>query len=82
MKTRVEPSNGFFVAPVLGLTRNRLAGHNNVGLWLEPGYSLLFDSRFAFSFGLQVGATHFTYDDGTTRWGNHFGVKVIFGRWL
>jgi len=77
-----ECSKGFFAAPVVSLTRNRLEEHNNVGLWVEPGYHLLFDNRLALSFGLQVGTTYFAYDAGGTKWGNHFGVKVIFGRWI
>jgi hypothetical protein len=81
-ETKLECSRGFFIAPVLSLTRNRLEDHNNVGVWAEPGYHLLFESQFAMSFGLQLGATYFNYDTGQTKWGNHFGVKIIFGRWF
>lgn len=77
-----ERSKGFFVAPIVSLTRNRIEEHNNVGLWIEPGYHLLFDNNFAISFGLQFGGTYFSYDNGLTKWGNHFGVKVIFGKWI
>lgn len=77
-----ESSSGFFIAPIVSLTRNRMEEHNNVGIWLEPGYNLLFENRFAMSFGLQVGATYFSFDNGQTKWGNHFGVKVIFGKWI
>jgi hypothetical protein len=77
-----ESSNGFFVAPVVSLTRNRMEEHNNIGLWVEPGYHLLFANNFAISFGLQFGGTYFSYDNGQTKWGNHFGVKVIFGKWI
>jgi len=75
-------SKGFFLAPGFGATRNLIEKHNNFGLWVEPGYHLLFDDNFAISFGVQFGATHFWYDNGTTKWGNHFGVKVIFGKWF
>jgi hypothetical protein len=77
-----ESSKGFFVAPIVSLTRNRIEEHNNVGLWVEPGYHLLFDNNFAMSFGLQFGGTYFSYDNGQTKWGNHFGVKIIFGKWI
>lgn len=75
-------SKGFFAAPVVSLTRNRIAEHNNLGLWIEPGYHLLFDNSVAMSFGLQVGTTYFSYDDGQNKWGGHFGVKVILGKWF
>jgi hypothetical protein len=78
---REKPSKGFFVAPGVGLTRNMLEEHNNLSLWAEPGYNLLITQRFALSFGLQLGATHFDYSDGTNKWGSHFGVKVIAGWW-
>jgi hypothetical protein len=75
-------SKGLFVSPVIGLTRNRIEEHNNLGLWLEPGYNLLFENKFAMSFGLQVGRTYFDYDTGSAKWENHFGVKVVIGRWV
>lgn len=81
-ETEMEVSNGFFVAPILSMTRNRIAEHNNLGLWIEPGYNLLFDNNFAMTFGLQLGGTYFAYDNGQTKWGNHFGVKIIIGKWL
>lgn len=77
-----EISKGFFVAPILSLTRNRVEEHNNLGLWIEPGYNLLFDNNFAMTFGLQLGGTYFAYDNGQTNWGNHFGIKIIIGKWL
>ncbi|WP_194776720.1 hypothetical protein [Pararhodonellum marinum] len=77
-----ESSQGFFVAPIVSFTRNRIEEHNNVGLWIEPGYNLLFDNDFALSFGLQLGGTYFAYDNGHTKWGNHLGIKIIFGRWF
>jgi hypothetical protein len=77
-----QSSKGFFVAPILSLTRNRMEKHNNGGLWIEPGYNLLFDNKIAMSFGLQIGGTYFSYDNGQTNWKNHFGVKIIFGKWI
>lgn len=81
-ESKSELSKGFFIAPVVSLTRNRVEEHNNVGLWLEPGYNLLFENKFAMSFGLQIGRTYFNYDNDLTKWGGHFGVKIIFGRWI
>lgn len=81
-ETKNEISKGFFAAPILSLTRNRIEEHNNLGLWIEPGYNLLFENSFAMTFGLQLGRTYFEYDGGPTKWGNHFGIKIIFGKWL
>ena len=81
-ETKNEISKGFFVAPIFSLTRNRVEEHNNLGLWIEPGYNLLFDNNFAMTFGLQLGRTYFAYDNGQTNWGNHFGIKIIIGKWL
>jgi hypothetical protein len=81
-ETKNEISKGFFIAPILSVTRNRIEEHNNLGLWIEPGYNLLFDNNFAMTFGLQLGGTYFAYDNGQTKWGNHFGVKIIIGKWL
>ena len=79
---QTEYIKGFFIAPIISLARNRIEHHNNIGLWLEPGYNLLFDNKFAMSFGLQLGQTYFNYDSRKNEWGNHFGLKIIFGRWL
>ena len=77
-----QSSEGFYVAPVLSLTRNRLEENNNIGLWIEPGYNLLFDNRYAMTFGLQFGGTYFVYEDAQSSWRNHFGIKIILGRWF
>jgi hypothetical protein len=81
-ESRSDFSKGFYAAPVVSLTQNRLEKHNNLGLWLEPGYHLLFDNKLAMSFGLQVGSTYFNYQNGARKWSNHFGIKVIIGRWF
>jgi hypothetical protein len=77
-----EISKGFFTAPIISLTRNRIEKHSNIGLWFEPGYNLLFDNNFAMSFGLQLGRTFFNYDEGNNKWGPHFGIKIIIGKWM
>ena len=81
-ENRLEYSKGFYLAPIICVTRNRAENHTNTGIWLEPGYHLLFDTKFAMSFGLQLGTTYFRYDDAPAKFGNHFGLKIIFGRWL
>lgn len=81
-ETKNEISKGFYIAPILSMTRNRVEDHNNLGLWIEPGFNLLFENNFAMTFGLQLGGTYFAYDNGQTKWGNHFGIKIIIGKWL
>lgn len=81
-QTGDEISNGFYIAPILCLSRNRFEQHNNLGLWVEPGYNLLFSNRFAMTFGLQFGGTYFAYDNKSTNWGNHFGIKITLGKWF
>ncbi len=76
------PSQGFFVAIGGGFSRNIMEKHNNYGLWLEPGYNLMISENWSISFGVQLGATHFNYDNGDKKWGNHFGIKIIIGRWI
>ena len=76
-----EINKGFFVAPIVSGTRNNLEDHTNLGLWVEPGYHLIFEKNFAMSFGLQLGGTYFFYDDKTTALGGHFGVKIVLGFW-
>lgn len=75
-------SKGFFIAPILSATRNRIAANYNLGLWIEPGFNLLFDNNFAMSFGVQLGGTNFNNNNVITGWQNHFGIKVILGIWL
>jgi len=79
---RLELSKGFFVVPILSLTRNNEANHTNIGTWIEPGYNFLFENEFALSLGLQIGGTYFYNDSSANTWGNHFGIKVIFGKWF
>lgn len=75
-------SKGFFIAPVLSLTRNILEEHNNIGLWLEPGFLQKLSENFSINLAVQVGTTYFNYDDDEDSWKGHFGFKIIFGWWL
>lgn len=77
-----EISKGFFVAPIVSISRNNEANHTNIGAWIEPGYNILFENQWALSLGLQFGGTYFIYDHATDEWGNHFGVIVTFGKWF
>lgn len=76
------PSKGFYAAPGFGATRNLIEKHNNFGVWIEPGYNLQISPKYSISFGAQFGATHFWYDNGDTKLGNHFGIKIVIGRWF
>ena len=79
---RAEISKGFFIAPILSMSRNNEANHTNIGTWIEPGYNMLFENKFALSIGLQIGGTYFINDSSANTWGNHFGVIIIFGKWF
>lgn len=79
---KIYPSKGFYLAPVLSFTRNNSALHYNLGTWIEPGYLLSISKRWSISFGLQVGGTYFIRDSGIKEWGNHFGFKIVIGRWF
>ena len=75
-------SKGFFIAPVLSLARNILDEHNNVGLWIEPGYLLKASENFSLNLAVQVGTTYFNYDDAEDSWKGHIGLKIVLGWWL
>lgn len=77
-----KPSEGFFCAPGIGITRNRIERHSNIGLWIEPGYGLMISDDWSIAFGVQWGMTHFNYDTGIRKWGNHFGIKIVVGKWF
>jgi len=77
----VVPS-GFFVAAGSAFTRNIYYNHNNLSVFLEPGYNFSFNNSFALIIDLQFGKTYFFYDDSSSITGNHFGVKVILGWWF
>ncbi|MBK9270289.1 MAG: hypothetical protein IPM48_01715 [Saprospiraceae bacterium] len=79
---KAQNSMGFYLAPIVSLSRNLMEEHNNLGFWVEPGYHLLFESGFAISFGIQTGGTYFVFDTGQKEWKSHFGIKVILGLWL
>jgi hypothetical protein len=82
LKDSEKPQQGLYVAPGMGFSRNRGEKHSNFGFWLEPGYQLQIDKEWAMIFGLQLGATHFSYDSGEKKWDEHFGLKVTFGKWF
>ena len=79
---KAEISEGFFIAPIIGLTRNNEANHTNIGTFIEPGYNILFENNWALSLGVQFGGTYFLNDNSDNEWGNHFGVIVVFGKWF
>lgn len=82
---KVKKSNcyrGLFIAPILSLIRYSKEEHSNIGIWFESGYNILMDKYFSLSLGVQFGATCFSYDDDSNKWRNHFGIKIVFGKWL
>jgi hypothetical protein len=81
-ESETEPSAGFYASPIVSLSRNEVSQQSNLGLWVEPGYHLLFDNQFAMTFGLQLGGTYFLNDQAVNTWGSHVGVKIIFGKWI
>lgn len=66
-------SSGFYAGPLVGLGRNILNEHYTVTLGVEPGYMFPTDKRFTLTLGLQLGGSYFEYDNGETKWRNHFG---------
>lgn len=75
-------SEGFYIAPVISLTRNRFDKYTNTGLWIEPGYFFLIEEKIGLSVGVQFGATYFTHKNSRDILRNHLGVKVILGGWI
>jgi hypothetical protein len=85
MKRKTEKSDcssSWFAAPIISVSHNNIENRSSVGLWLEPGYAILFDNKFALSLGIQFGATSFISEQNEVSWGNHFGFKVVFGKWF
>lgn len=77
-----KPSSGLYLAPVLGITRNILEKHNNIGLHLEPGYNIMITEDWSISFGIQLGVTYFMYDADSNKLRSHFGIKITIGKWI
>jgi len=81
-KNKAIHSKGFFVAPLISLTKNLLEEHNNIGLWLEPGFLIKLNDNFSLNLAMQVGTTYFNYNNEEDSWKGHFGFKIILGWWL
>ncbi len=80
-ETSTEKTKGFYLAPVLGFGKNLVNYHYTTTVALEPGFTLLTDKRFSLAVGIQLGASYFSYDDGSDKLIDHFGVKVQLGLW-
>lgn len=78
---RYLPSKGFFVAPVFSLTNTPSQSKMNYGYRGEVGYHFLINKKLGFSVGFQYGKTQFVYRLGENETTNHFGFKIIFGKW-
>lgn len=81
-KSADSPSEGFYVAPILSLSRNRFDKYYNSGIWFEPGYMFLIGKKMGLSLGVQFGATYFSHKHNRDIIKSHFGLKVILGGWL
>jgi hypothetical protein len=79
---KYNPSRGLFIAPTLSFVRYSKQEHSNIGIWFESGYNILIDKSLSLSLGLQFGATYFSYDNDANKWRNHFGIKIVLGKWL
>lgn len=77
---RFLPSKGFYIAPVFMLSTARF-DKTNRGFWGEIGYNLLIANKYGLSLGLQYGKTHYIYKFSDNEVGNHWGLKIIFGKW-
>lgn len=77
-----DASSGFFIGPHIGVSKNLLNEHYTTNIALEPGYMFSFSDRFAISAYLQYGGSYFAYHDGSSKWEQHFGIKVDLGIWL
>jgi len=77
-----DPSSGFFIGPHVGLSKNLLNEHYTANFAIEPGYQHSFSDRFALSAYLQYGGSYFAYHDGSSKWEQHFGIKVDLGFWI
>ncbi len=73
---------GFYIGPVLGFGRNLINDHYTTTLALEPGYLFEANKSFTIAIGIQIGASHFSYDSKPIKWLLHWGPKVSFGHWI
>jgi len=78
----IEVYKQIYVSPIFMISRNDFEDHTNLTLAVEPGYQFKFKNNFSLFIGTQLGSTHFTYDNGESKWDGHFGVKVIIGKWF
>ncbi|MBN2893613.1 MAG: hypothetical protein JXL97_17205 [Bacteroidales bacterium] len=78
----IDKTSGFYIAPLIGGTRNFFALHYATTIALEPGYAFAWESRFAFHLGVQLGKTYFFNDHSPSEWGPHFGFKFHLGWWI
>lgn len=76
------PSHGFYIGPLIGFSRNLLYNHYTTTPAIEPGYLFKTSNRFSLSLGIQLGASHFNYDNEPNKWVSHFGFKINLGFWV
>jgi hypothetical protein len=75
--------NQFYISPLVGITKNNLESTINIVNAIEPGYHFIFENDFSLFAGIQIGNTYFIYDDKEeNEWKNHFGIKIMLGKWF
>lgn len=79
----LNSKDGLYVAPVIEVSNNRIEHSVNTGLYAETGYQFLLPKNLGITTALQLGYTHFNYSNTIIdTWKPHFGIKVIFGKWI
>lgn len=77
-----QKSEGLFISPYLGLSRNVLDKHNTYNMAGQVGYFFLMGETFGMSMHVEYGSTLFIHDELAKEWGPHFGFKVNLGWWF
>lgn len=75
-------SSGFYLGPMLGMSKNLVNKHNTLNTAAELGYLFPTEKSFTLMMGIQMGASYFAYENQENIWRNHFGFKINLGFWL
>lgn len=77
-----EMKKGLFAGPGLAFSHNIYNNSNVTNVFIEPGYSFVWNESFALIIGLQYGRTFLNYQNGSRIVTNHYGLRVILGWWI
>ncbi len=79
----LDRTYGFYLGPMIGVSRNNLNMHNTLNLAGELGYMFEASKRFTLSLGVQYGRTYFDYDRSPGVWREHLALtKINLGFWV